>query len=90
MIKIETRLHNYSHIAILFPQYEIIFYEYKQTNTKLKICLCTVAEGGRGGDPHEEWRDPCLKGLHQAGQSGEGAAETGSVSPGEGKVSSPE
>lgn len=53
-------------------------------------CLCLVAEGGGGGHPHEEWGDPCFKGLPQSGQPGEGTAETGAVSPGEGKGSSPE
>lgn len=41
------------------------------------------AEGGRGGDPDEERRDPSLAGLPETGQSGEGTAAADSARPGE-------
>lgn len=49
-----------------------------------------AAEGGRGADTDEEWGNPGSARLPQTGQSGEGAAETGSSRAGERPSSGPE
>lgn len=53
-----------------------------QFSCRLHFCSHS-AEGGRGGDPDEERRDPSLAGLPETGQSGEGTAAADPTGPGE-------